>query len=353
MRLFILTESDFLNSTDIVYQKVLDIIEVGAKSAHLHFYIVGNQVPLAHQDLYTSYGNVTIIKKHQAEKLMGEVTNAIVVHFGTQLKGGSQFPQYFIPLSAPYLNQNISWLTKWRQKHAFKKYIKKAAISFGINDWAMGSLKNKYPSFTKKIQEAWLPVSLLPKLEWVDLSETRNELTQSNNYFLSFTPIDHLIDTLKEFSLFKKWQQTTMSLVFILDNQKQLEQAQQILKGYKYQEAIVLKTLEQVEIEWLAAAYAILLDGIDFDKTSLMEWAIHYDIPLLFNQNQLQPSSWLKAGEVFLFSEKNALFNRFKLYYQDEMYRQERAKMGKAWLVELSEQRNLNHFVKIPIDLKS
>ena len=168
MRLFILTETDFIHPSDIVYQKVLDIIEVGTTSAHLHFYIVGNQVPLAHQDLYTTYGNVTILKKHQAEKLIGEVTNAIVIHFGSELKGSYQFPHYFIPLSSPYLKQNIAWVTKWRQQRTFKKFIKKAVATFAINDWSTDSLHNEYPALEQKIQEAWLPVSLLPKLEWVD-----------------------------------------------------------------------------------------------------------------------------------------------------------------------------------------
>ena len=353
MRLFILTESKFIYPAEVVYQKVLDIIEVGAVSAHLQFYIVGNQLPLTHQDLYTNYGNVTLLKTHQAEKLIGEVTNAIVIHFGTELKGSSQFPHYFIPLSSPSLKQNISWLSKWKQQAIFKKYIKKSATTLCINDWGIDSLRNQYPSLANRMQEAWLPVSLLPKLEWVDLSETRNELSQSNNYFLMFTPVDNLIDSLKEFSLFKKWQQTTMSLVFILDNHKQQEEAQQILKGYRYQEDIVLKTLPELKIEWLAVAYAVLLDGIDFDKTSIIEWAVHYDIPLLFNESQSQPTSWLKAGEVFLFAEKNALSNHFKLYYKDEMYRQSRAKMGKEWFVELTDHRDLNHFVKIPTDLKS
>ncbi len=353
MRLFILTDSNLIAPSEIIYQKVLDIIEVGAVSAHLHFYIVGNQLPLAHQELYTTYGNVTLLKTHQAEKLIGEVTNAIVIHFGSELKGSNQFPHYFIPLSSPYLKLNSSWLSKWKQRQIFKKYIHKSAATFCINDWSIDSLRNQFPSLAKKFQEAWLPVSLLPKLEWVDLSETRNELTQSNNYFLAFTPLDNLIDTLKEFSLFKKWQLSTMSLVFVVENHKQLEAAQQILKGYKYQEDIILKTLSELKIEWLAAAYAVLLDGIDFDKTSIIEWAVHYEIPLLFNQNESEPTSWLKAGEVFLFAEKNALSNHFKLYYKDEMYRQARAKMGKEWLLELTDHRNLNHFVKIPIDLKS
>ena len=196
MRLFILTDSKFIDPAELIYQKVLDIIEVGAVSAHLHFYIVGNQLPLSHQDLYTTYGNVTLLKTHQAEKLIGEVTNAIVIHFGSELKGSSQFPHYFIPLSSPYLKQNISWLAKWKQQSIFKKFIKKSAATLCINDWAIDSLRKQYPSLANKMQEAWLPVSLLPKLEWVDLSETRNELSQSNNYFLMFTPVDNLIDSL-------------------------------------------------------------------------------------------------------------------------------------------------------------
>lgn len=353
MRLFILTETDFIHPSEIVYQKVLDIIEVGTSSAHLHFYIVGNQVPLIHQDLYTTYGNVTILKKHQAEKLISEVTNAIVIHFGSELKGSNHFPNYFIPLSCPHLKQNISWMAKWKQQLAFKKFINKAAATFTINDWSTDTLRNFYPAFEKNIQEAWLPISLLPKLEWVDVSATRSELTQGNNYFLSFTPMDHLVATLKEFSLFKKWQQTTMALVFIVENDWQLKEAEQILKGYKFKDDVLLQTLSNLKIEWLAAAYAILFDGINFDKTSLIEWAVHYDIPLLINQNASQPTSWMKAGDVFLFAEQNALFNHFKLYYKDEMYRQARARMGKEWFIELTEYRSSNHFIKIPTDLKS
>jgi len=353
MRLFILTETNFPYPSAIIYQKVLDIIEVGTLSTHLHFYIVANQIPPTHQDLYTTYSNVTILKKQLAQKMIGEVTNAIVIHFGSELKGSHPFPHYFIPLTDPGLITYSSWWAKWKQRKLFKQYLKEAAAIFCINDWSIDSLRNSYPTFSTKLQEAWLPVSLLPKLEWVDLSETRESLTQSKNYFLIFLPIDNLVDTLKEFSIFKKWQQTNMSLMVMVDTTAALEQAYQIVKGYKYKEDIQFKTLAEIKIEWLAASYAILFDAIDYDKTSIIEWAIHYEIPLLFNQIQSQPPTWLKSGEVFLFSEKMALSNHFKMYYKDEIYRQERAKMGKAWLLEITENRNLNHFVKIPIDLKS
>ena len=242
MRLFILTDSNLIAPSEIIYQKVLDIIEVGAVSAHLHFYIVGNQLPLAHQELYTTYGNVTLLKTHQAEKLIGEVTNAIVIHFGSELKGSNQFPHYFIPLSSPYLKLNSSWLSKWKQRQIFKKYIHKSSATFCINDWSIDSLRNQFPSLAKKFQEAWLPVSLLPKLEWVDLSATRSAITESNNYFLIFLPLENLVNTLKEFSIFKKWQQTTMSLLVVVDGVAALEEARQIIKGYKYKKPVIINT---------------------------------------------------------------------------------------------------------------
>jgi hypothetical protein len=353
MHLFILTETNFNYPSEIIYQKVLDIIEVGAHSTHLHFYIVGHQIPLSHQDLYTKYSHVTILTKPSAEIMIEQVTNALVLHFGAALKGSEHFPHYFIPLTDPALMDLPSWWSKWKQRQLFKQYLKKAVAIFCINDWSLGSLRKNYPTFANKFQSACLPVYLLPKLEWVDLSETREQLTKGNNYFLIFLPLGHLVETLKEFSIFKKWQQTTMSLMIIVDSTTALEEAHQIVKGYKYKEDLVFKTLAEIKIEWLAASYAILLDAIDYDKTSIIEWAIHYEIPLLFNQLQSQPDAWLQAGEIFLFSEKTTLSNHFKMYYKDEMYRQARAKMGKVWLLEMTEQWNLNHFVKIPIDLKS
>jgi len=348
MRLFILTSADYVTSSPILFQKVVEIIDAGATSAQLQFYIVGDHFPPSFKALYTNNDAVTLLKQHQAEKLITEVTNAIVLHFGSTLKGSKQFLHYFLPLSHPGLNRSLSLIKRIQQRFAFNQYLKNSAGVICVNDWSLGTLQQLYPKQAHRIAAVSLPTIAPIAFDWVQLSELKESLTGGNNYYLAFVPVDYFTTTLKEFSIFKKWQQTTMSIVFVFDNNSQLEAAAQLLKGYRYKEAVVLKCLSDLTPQWIAATYAILFDAVDFDKTSFIEWAVHYDVPMLFNHNQMQPESWLKAGEVFSFYEKLALSNHFKLYYKDEVYRQARARMGKEWLAALNDQMAAKDLPSLP-----
>ena len=352
MRLFILTDTKLGVPKAILFQKVFDIIESGANAAQLHFYIINNHFPADFVELFQKNEQVTLLNQLQAEQLIKDVTNAIILHFGTELKGSSQFPHYFIPLTHPGLMKDASFLKRIQQQLSFKSYLKKATGVFCLNDWAITSLQNMYKQYALLFQPALLPAAALPNFEWTNLSEVKNELALGNNYFLAFIPIDHFVHTLKEFSIFKKWQQTSMSIVFIFDNDKQLAEAAALLKGYKYKDAVMLKNSAELTQAWIAATYAILFDSVDFDKTIIMEWGVFYDIPLLFNLIKSQPDSWSKAGSVFSFSEKSALASHFKLYYKDEVYRQARARMGKQWFELLLNERLQKGFPNLPNDLK-
>jgi len=357
MRLFILTRTNFAEPKAVICQKVLDIIELGLSSPHIHFYIVGDHLPSYLEVLEQNNDSVTIIKEVAAEKLIREVTNAIVIHFGYNLKGSDHFPHYFIPVTHPSFLSQLSLWKKWRQVVSFKEYIKKSMATYAINEWSLSFLQKKYPLLSSSVQEAYLPITNVPIIEWVALADARNNLTDGCNYFLAFQPLDSFIDMLKEFSIFKKWQQTNMAIVFVFENEQATKAAKQLLLGYKFKEAVVVKSILEFKVEWVAATYAILWNDIDFSKSTLIESAIHYDIPLLFNKtvqkNSPMPASWQGAGEVFTFEEKGALSNHFKLYYKDEVYRQARARMGKEWLTAGLLEKRESPIVKIPLDLKS
>ncbi len=357
MRLFILTSSKFAIPSALLCQKVLDIIELGLSSTQIHFYIVGDRLPDFLLTLAQKNESVTIIEKKAAEKLIKEVTNAAIIHFGATLKGSDRFAHYFIPLSHPTCIPGLSIIRKWNLTKAFKNYLKKSVATYSINEWATSFLKNKFKDYTLKIQEAYLPIHELPVYEWVALAGAKNSLTDGANYYLAFQPIDAFVDMLKEFSIFKKWQQTNMVLVFIFANEKEVAKAETLLTGYKFRDSIVIKSIYNMELKWIAATYAILFNNIYFDKTSLIEMAIKYEIPLLFNnaenQKELLPISWQQAGEQFSFEEKGGLSNHFKLYYKDEVYRQGRARMGKQWLNDLYDKKKNIALVKIPLTLKT
>lgn len=141
MRLFILTSSKFAIPRTLLSQKVLDIIELGLSSVQIHFYIVGDKLPDSLLTLEQSSDAVTIIKEVAAEKLIKEVTNAAIIHFGADLKGSDHFAHYFIPLSDPSCIPGLSILHKWSLTKAFKNYLKKSVATYTINEWATSFLK--------------------------------------------------------------------------------------------------------------------------------------------------------------------------------------------------------------------
>jgi len=353
MRLFILTESDFDIPALVIYQKIVDIIIAGNTSAQLHYFIVGDQIPTYYQDAYTANdSNVTIIKNREAQQMVTQVTNAMVLHFGSNLKGSASFPQYFVPLTYPNIDKTVSFFNQFLQKRKLSKYLKNAASVFYINQWAEATFNSYEKKAVSNFKHAILPGVVPPEFDWLILSETKSNLTQGSNYFLCFMRPDNFVATLKEFSHFKKWQQTTMAMVFVFDTYKQCAFAADLLKGYKYKESIFIKCIHEVKMEWIAASYAIFWGQINFNKTCWIPWAIHYDVPHLMDSNNNIPESWLRAGEVFSFDISASLSDHFKLYYRDEVYRQARANMGTEWLSNLEMIAPGNGSVKIPDDLK-
>jgi hypothetical protein len=353
MRLFILTESKFDIPALVIFQKVADIINAGKHSTQLHFYIVGECIPQHFHDEYAAHpSNITVLSTKEAQHLLRQVTNAMVIHFGLSLKGSHSFPQYFIPLTYPNIDHTLPLFSRWIQQYKFKNFIKNATSVYCINHWAELAFEKKYEKYFSKFQNAILPSSTPPTFDWLVLSETKSALSQGSNYFLCFIHPENFVATLKEFSQFKKWQQTTMAMVFVFDSYKQCSIADDLLKGYKYKDSIYIKCIHALKMEWIAASYAIFWGNINFNKSYWMQWAIHYDVPQLIDQKNLIPESWLRAGEVFSFAMTNALSDHFKLYYRDEVYRQARANMGTEWLSNLEMVAPPHTSVKIPLDLK-
>jgi hypothetical protein len=353
MRLFILTASEFDIPSLVIYHKVAEIIAAGKPSAQLHFYIIGDKIPQQFQDEYVANeNNVTLLSTIEAQNFVTQVTNAMVIHFGAELKGSTGFPQYYIPLTYPNIDNTVSFFARISKQNKFKKFIKNAASVFYLNEWAELALGKMYQPYHSKFQNAILPLQPPPAYDWLILSETKSALTEGANYFLCFIHPDNFVATLKEFSQFKKWQQTTMAIVFVFDSYKQCDIANDLLKGYKYKMSIHIKCIDALQMEWIAASYAIFWGHINFNKTSWLQWAIHYDVPNLIDQNNAIPESWLRVGEVFSFTTPQSLSDHFKLYYRDEVYRQARANMGTEWLSNLALIAPPSKSIKIPTDLK-
>lgn len=339
MQLFIIAYTELGLPQSIVNAKVKDIIQNCAITQNVQIVVVGQGFSNEFISFCNDFEQVVIKNSNTITELKNPKAPASIIHFGATIKAPKSLPQYFIPLFNPNQIKGLSFLKRYFVKKRYQKWIQNANKVLCTNDWAYNSLKLNQPKFSALFTPICLPTVKVKSFEWQELSAAKEALTDGNNYFLAFAPLERLTTILKEFSIFKKWQQTTMHLVFIFDTQQEVEAALLLLKGYRFREAVSIHSADKVSLEWIAATYAILWEGVDFSKTVWMDYAIQYDIPILLDSQNEIPATWLKAGEVFSFSEKQALSNHFKLYYKDEVYRQARARMGKDWLTKLNEAR--------------
>lgn len=332
MHLFIVAPNKLFIPSAILETIVMDIIYNCQKNIELSIVIVGFP---RFENLHKStegLEHISYASNKEASLMFKQVQDARVLHFGDNVKWASNATMYFMPLSLPQEIKTNSFLNRFLSKRAFNNYLQKATKIIVSNEWILNSLQKYYVDLLPKIEYVFMNLDTPKSMEWTVLSAAKEEIANGNNYFLYFAPIERFVPILKEFSVFKKWQQTTMNLVVLLQNQQEVDKAMLLLNGYKFKSDIQVYSMEEVGDEWLAASYAILWEGVHSPMSRWIIKSIQYDIPLLFDDKISLPVQWQKAGEVLSFTDAQVLSNHFKLYYKDEIYRQARARIGKEWL---------------------
>jgi hypothetical protein len=333
MRVLIYTSTYLPIPTLILLDRLQLLVNEYAAASENQIYIIGKDWPASFVSYSDKIEQVQLVAENNTRGLFKITTNTIIIHFGTNIKRHNSIPVLFIPLQLPNELKTASFLQKIRLNYRFNSWMKLAHKIVCVNDWVYSSLTALYPTYVSSLTPVYLPLMQVPSFEWKDLSLAKEQLTSGDHYFLCFAPRERIKEIVKEFSIFKKWQQTTMHLVFVVNNENEIETTLQALKGYKFIQDIAIIAQKDLCLQWIAASYAILLEGIGFSKTTWMEYAMQYEVPLLLDADIALPENWAKAGEVFSFKEKQALSNHFKLYYKDEMYRQAKARSGKEWLI--------------------
>lgn len=307
MRIFIVSKAAWNIPTLLVDQTVTDIVASVNDSTTAEIIVVA--------DGFSSImpPGATLMGTEEAEVLLSNSANASIVHFGILLKGAELFTQYFIDLSAP--KQLVDgWIANRLAEMEHKKILKKATTVYSYID---------------------LPALHLPSYEWSDLALAKSRNTNGDSYFMAFASSSEMVGILKEFSIFKKWQQTSMAILLVCKDTKEMQEGIQLIKAYKYRNAVFFKTLDQLELIDFAAAYVSIWSKYLPFYTRMIQWAAGLSLPILLNSQTNWPISYIKSGECFDFSELQGLSNHFKLYYKDEVYKQTRANYGHAWLNQM------------------
>lgn len=309
MRIFIQLDDVYVSNLSILEPILLDLL--GMSIAEHSIYLVST-LPKP-----TEIKGAEWVHPDATKQLIAACSSNILIHFSPVALWAKQLPSYFIPLTLPHLTGHLNWLKSLIEKKRFNKTMQAAKKVLALDEW--------HAQNRPGVERLYLEKAPLPSFEWSQLAPVRSALTDGNQYLLAFVNTQDIIPIVKAFSVFKKWQLSTMSLVFVLDSEAEKDKAANLLLSYKYRDAVELVVIANFTLEWIAAAYLTIFSAMNSHRFQFLTYTMRYQIPFLMHQeNPDHPfisSEMAKAGEYFDFKQPDLLANHFKLYYKDEMYR--------------------------------
>jgi hypothetical protein len=266
--------------------------------------------------------------------LIADSSASVLIHFGPVAVWARQLPSYFIPLTIPHLNRRLSWVQSWLAKKRFNQTMQRAKKVLALDEW--------HAQNRQGVERVYLEKAPMPNFEWSQLAPVRSALTDGNQYLLAFVDTQDILPIVKAFSVFKKWQLSTMSLVFVMETDVEKDKAANLLLGYKYKDAVELVAVSKFKLEWIAAAYLTIFSSMNSHRFQFLTYSMRYQIPFLMHHDQAAANfiatEIAEAGEYFDFKQPDVLANHFKLYYKDEMYRAAKGiEIQKAIQTEISQ----------------
>ena len=309
MRIFIQLDDVYVSNLSILEPLLLDLL--GMSVAEHSIYLVST-LPKP-----TEMKGAEWVHPDATKQLIAASSSNTLIHFSPVAVWAKQIPSYFIPLTLPHLTGHLSWLKSLLEKKRFNKTMQGAKQVLALDEW--------HAQNRTGVTRLYLEKAPLPSFEWAQLAPVRSALTDGNQYLLAFVDSQDILPIVKAFSVFKKWQLSTMSLVFVLDTEADKEKAANLLLGYKYRDAVELVTIANFTLEWIAAAYLTIFSAMNSHRFQFLTYSMRYQIPFLLHQENPDihfiATEMAKSGEYFDFKQPDLLANHFKLYYKDEMYR--------------------------------
>jgi hypothetical protein len=334
MRIFIQLDDVYVPNLPILEPILLDLMGmIATKPSHSidiqHSIYLVSALPKPTEKIAVEW-----IHPAATAALIADSSASSLIHFGPVAIWAKQLPSFFIPLTIPHLSGHLSWIKSWLEKKRFNQTMQRAKQVLALDEW--------HAQNRPGVERLYLEKAALPSFEWSQLAPVRSALTDGNQYLLAFVGANEILPIVKAFSVFKKWQLSTMSLVFVMDTDAEKDKAANLLLGYKYKDAVELVTVSNFKLEWIAAAYLTIFSAMNSHRFQFLTYTMRYQIPFLMHHDQAAvnfiATEMAEAGEYFDFKQPDILANHFKLYYKDEMYRAAKGiEIQKAIQTEISQ----------------
>lgn len=296
----------------------------------------GNVTPViitpkpTHFFLYKWWYDVKVplaLKKHKADvficpyglsSLTASIPQVLMVPDLTFLHHPAFFPK-----------KNLSFYEKFTSG-----FLKKAEVIAVFSDFLKKEIIEVYAIPAEKVTviDIAADVSFKP-LHWEEREKVKEQYAQGCEYFAftgGFNPGKNLMNLLKAFSIFKKWQKTNMKLLIAINSSEYKDQSEK-LNTYKYRNEICFA--ENLSIDELArvtgGAYAMIFPSFYEGYAAGVLEAMQCEVPVITSPGSSMAET---AGDAALYAgtdNPQEMAEQMKLIFKDEQLRNKLAAAGK------------------------
>jgi glycosyltransferase involved in cell wall biosynthesis len=256
----------------------------------------------------------------------------------------TKIPQVLFVHDLAFLHfpQFIAWHQRWYYQMFTKKFLRKANSIVTVSDYSKQDLINCYKINNEKIKVVNGAANKdFKALSWQEKEQIKETFANGCEYFLctgGIHPRKNLINLLKAFSLFKKWQQSNMKLLVAGRLAWQYEDILEKLKTYKYKDDVVLLGYlpDEQLVKITGAAYAMVYPSF-FEGFGLpILEAMQSEVPVITSNAGSMPEV---GGEAALYANPNdpdAIAKHMLNIYKDESLRSRLIMAGKIQAVKFN-----------------
>ncbi len=229
----------------------------------------------------------------------------------------------------------IAWHHRLYYRWLTPKFLTKAGRVITVSDFSKADLVKQYGLPENKIDRVYgAAQNGFQPLNWEEKESVKQLYADGREYFL-FTggihPRKNLMNLLKAFSLFKKWQHSNMKLLVAGRLAWQYEAILQKLKTYKYRDDVVLlgylsdDQLQKVTAAAYALVYPSFWEGFGLPVVEAMQASV----PVIASNVASLPEV---GGDAVLYADPSNpedIARQMKQLYKDEILRNKLVEAGK------------------------
>jgi glycosyltransferase involved in cell wall biosynthesis len=213
-------------------------------------------------------------------------------------------------------------------KRFFANFIKRSKAVVTLSDFVKEELVKHY-----KVDKATVRTigsgagSSFQPIDWEEREAVKEQFADGYEYFV-FTgglhPRSNFLNVLKAFSIFKKWQKTSMKLV-IAGAFDAIEKDLEKLPSYKYRgDVLIRRNLTQIELaKVVAASYALVFpSSYEGFAVPVLE-ALQCAVPVITSRDSCMSEMASEAGLYVNPARPEEIADQMKKIFKDERLRNE------------------------------